>query len=418
MSAVPGLQPPWPASFPALVGAAKGRHPIELLADLRADANPDAQRLAREACTAPVRTPALRQGDGLALPHPLDAEWRFNADSADALLRRAIEATQPYDKIFLLGVPTVILAAAESAADRRFCVGCEDNIIGAGLAARLGDDPRFQDRSASDCAAAVVDPPWYPPIFAGLLGLAAAACQLGAAIFVGAPPLGVRPTSQAEREELLATTERLGLSWVDQEPESLSYRTPAFEAAAMQAAGVKLRLPAWRRGDLLIFRRDHILQASPFLPPPPAFELTLQGVRLRLLAHPAAGPDCIMPLVSGEVFPSVSMRTPGRARANLWTSGNRAFLCPPTATLAALQRLAADHGLWPRGLGSAGTEPPDPVSIDPIHLVAELARIAARDLAHTVALVGGSSWNRAANDARFLNGSAATFRQTLVGGAG
>lgn len=418
MSAVPGLSAPWPASFPGLVGAARGRHPIELLADLRSDASPDAQRLAREAGAVPVRTPALPQGDGLALPHPLDAEWRFCAETAHALVRRAVEATQPGDKIFLLGVPTVILAAAESAADRRFCVVCEDNVIGAGLAARVGDDPRFQDRASADCAAAVVDPPWYPPVFAGLLGMAASACCVGAAIFVGTPPLGVRPTSQAEREELLATAQRLGLSLADQEPESLIYRTPAFEAAAMQAAGLHLWLPAWRRGDLLAFRRDHIRRGPALLPPPPAFELTLQGVRLRLLSTPVAGPDRIVPLVNGEVFPSVSTRTPGRARANLWTSGNRAFICPTAATLAALQRLAADHDLWPNGLGPEGTESEDSASIDPIQLVAEIARIAARDLAHMVALVGGLSWNRAANDARFLNGSAATFRQTLAGGAG
>jgi len=418
LSAALGLTVPWPESFSALVAAAKGRHPIELLEDLRDDASPDAQRISGEACAAPVFTPALPQGEGLALPHPLDAEWRFCAETARALVRRAVAATQPGDKILLLGVPTVILAAAASAADRRFCVACEDNIIGAGLAARLASEPRFQDRLAADCAAAIVDPPWYPPVFASLLGLAATACRLDAAIFVGTPPLGVRPTSEMEREELLATAGRLGLSLFDQASEALTYRTPAFEAAAMQAAGLHLWLPTWRRGDLLVFRHAEI-RSGPALPPaPPAFELTLHGVRLRLLAQPAPGPDRIVPLVNGEVFPSVSTRTPGRARANLWTSGNRAFSCPPAATLAALQILAAEHDLWPKGLDPGGTGAQDPTSIDPIHLVAELARIAARDLAHTAALVGGSSWNRAANDARFLNGSAATFRRTLAGVAG
>jgi hypothetical protein len=62
-----------------------------------------------------------------------------------------------------------------------------------------------------------------------------------------------------------------------------------------------------------------------------------------------------------------------------------------------------------------GKESVDSTSIDPIHLIPELARIAARDHAHMAALVGVSSWNQAANDARFLNGSAATFRQTLLG---
>jgi hypothetical protein len=400
------------------VAAAKGRHPIELLADLRDEQSAGAQRLAGEAGAVPLFTPALQQGEGLALPHPLDAEWRFCAETARSLVRQAVAATRPGDKILLLGVPIVILAAVESTADRRFCVACEDNIIGVGLAARLGDDPRFQDRVAVNCAAAIVDPPWYPPVFAGLLGLAATACSLDAAIFVGTPPLGVRPTSEMERQELLATAGRLGLTLVEQASEALTYRTPAFEAAAMQAAGLHLWLPTWRRGDLLVFRRAEIRVGPPLPPAPPAFELTLHGVRLRLLAQPAPGLDRIAPLVNGEVFPSVSTRTPGRARANLWTSGNRAFSCPPAATLAALQLLAAEHDLWPKGLDPARTEAQDSTPIDPIHLVAELARIAARDLAHSVALIGGSSWDRAANDARFLNGSAATFRRTLAGAAG
>ncbi len=418
MSAAPGLPAPWPASFPELVATAKGRHPIELLADLRGDSSPDAQRLALEAAAIPVRPPALPQGEGLALPHPLDAEWRFSAETARELVTRAVDTTRPGDKIYLLGVPTVILAAVESPADRRFCVACEDNVIGAGLAARIAADPRFRDREAADCAGAIVDPPWYPPVFAGLLGLATAACRLGGVVFIGTPPLGVRPTSEAEREELRATAARLGLEHLTTGPEELTYRTPAFEAAAMQAASLHLWLPTWRRGDLLVFRRDEVRE-RPMLPPaPPAFELTLQGVRLRLLARPVAGPDRIVPLVNGEVFPSVSTRTPGRGGANLWTSGNRAFICPPAATLTAMQAIAAKQDLWPKGLDPTGIKSGDSTSVDPIHLLAELARIAARDLAHTAALVGGSSWNRAANDARFLNGSAATFRRTLAGAAG
>ncbi|MBI1198712.1 MAG: hypothetical protein GC203_12690 [Phenylobacterium sp.] len=418
MSAAPGLSTPWTASFPALVAAAKGRHPIELLADLQGEQSLSAQRLAGEAGAVPLFTPPLPQGEGLALPHPLDAEWRFCAETARGLVRRAVAVTRPGDKVLLLGVPTVILAAAESAADRRFCVAYEDNIIGVGLAARLGEDPRFQDPVAADCAAAIVDPPWYPPVFAGLLGMAATGCSQDAAIFVGTPPLGVRPTSETERAELLATADQLGLSLVDQASESLTYRTPAFEAAAMQAAGVHLWLPTWRRGDLLVFRRGEIRVGPPLPTAPPAFELTLHGVRLRLLAQPAPAPDGIVPLVNGEVFPSVSTRVSGRAQANLWTSGNRAFSCPPAATLTALQLLAAEHDLWPKGLDPARTETRDSTPIDPIHLVAELARIAARDLAHSATLVGGSSWDRTANDARFLNGSATMFRRTLAGAAG
>jgi len=415
VSAFQGIPPAWAPSFPDLVGSSRGRHPIELLAELTGDRSAVAQRLAREASVIPVRQSPMPQGDGLALPHPLDSEWRFNADTAHGLVMRTIEATKPGDTILLLGVPTVVLAAAETDADRSFVVACEENIIGVGLMARIACDPRFQDPVAANCAAAIVDPPWYPKMFAGLLGQAAAACRVGGTLFIGAPPLGVRPTSEVERHEALATAADIGLALVIESPEKLVYRTPAFEQAAMEAAGLRLQLPTWRHGDLLVFRKDRSGR-SPALPPaPPAFELTLNGIRLRLLAGPTTASKLITPIAKDEVFPSVSTRAPGRAGANLWTSGNRAFRCPPAATLTALQLLAAENDLWPKRLGPMGKESVDSTSIDPIHLIPELARIAARDHAHMAALVGVSSWNQAANDARFLNGSAATFRQTLLG---
>lgn len=419
MSAMPSASPVWPAAFADLVAEAHGRHPIELLGDLQADPSPDARRLAAEARAIPDYSPVFPQGNGLALPHPLDAEWRFSEDTARALLERAVAATQRGDAILLLGVPTLVLAAAESKADRRFCAACEENIIGAGLAALTASDSRFEPRNLTTVyAAAIVDPPWYPTIFASLLGQAAGACRQGGLIFASAPPMGVRPTSAAERVELQAHAANLGLVLIETEPEALTYRTPAFEAAAMQAAGLSLALPLWRGGDLLVFRREQ-LRGIPGLPAAPAaFELTLEGVRLRLLASGGNDVDRVEPLVDGEVLPSVSTRTPWRARANLWTSGNRAFVCPPAATLAAMQALAVERDLWPKGLDPKGTEDVDSTSIDAIQLVSELAGIVARDLAHMAALVGVSSWDRAANDARFLNGSATTFQQALRGGGG
>jgi hypothetical protein len=402
-------------TFPELVAESHGRHPIELFAELSAATDPAAQRLCDEATAMPASAQELPQGEGLALPHPLDAEWRFSATTASELLRRALAVTNPGDAILLLSVPTVVLAALHSDADRRFVVISEANVIGAELSTITAVDPRFGPAGPTGCLAAIVDPPWYPAVFAALVGRAAAECQIGAQIFVGAPSLGVRPTSDAERHSTLIAAASTGLLHLETDPEALAYRTPAFEMAAMRAAGLNLALPAWRRGDLLVFQKHQsgVVTALPHAVP--AFELTLQGVRLRLIAQPGDGGTAIVAITPDEVFPSVSARSKGRARANLWTSSNRAFVCPPLATLGAMQQLAARHDLWPKGLDAVGSAASDSSPIDPVHLVDDLARIASRDLAHTKALVGGSSWNRAANDARYLNGSAATFRQTLLG---
>ncbi len=404
-------------SFAEVVAGAGGRHPIDVLAALNAGAGADASRLAAEAATPPPAL-VLAQGDGLAMPHPLDAEWRFDDVTADALLARAVDLTQAGDAVLLLGVPTVVLAAARSEAARRFVVACEDNVIGAALDARLAADARFVRAAPDGCAAAIVDPPWYPAVFDALLTQAGAACREGGWVLVGAPSPGVRPTAADERVASLATAAAARLSLVADERDALTYRTPAFELAAMRACGVSAWLPSWRRGDLLCFKKTGLGMARPLPAAHPAFELTIEGVRLRLIADPAVPATPLTPLVSGEVFPSVSARAVGRDRANFWTSGNRAFACDPRATLHAMLALAARNGLWPKGLDSAGIGSRDPLSIDPIQLADELARIAARDLAQAAMLVGVSSWDRSVNDARFLNGSSTAFRRNLLGAPG
>lgn len=403
-------------SFPELVASAHGRHPIEILDALRLDASATARRLMQEACSEPMRSMAFAQGAGLSLPHPLDVEWRFTDEAAADLLAGAVASTRAGDAILLFGVPTVVLAALRNLDDRRFVIVNEDNIIGAELVARFRDDKRFTGAPPNSCQAAILDPPWYPAVFVNLLARAATWCQAGARLFVSAPPIGVRPTSALERQDALASAARAGLTFLEGQAESLSYRTPAFEAAAMGAAGITMPLPAWRRGDFLMFtKRVSGEPADPIAARAPSFELTLEGVRLRLLAIPATSSNAIEPLVSGEIFPSVSNRALGRHRANLWTSGNRAYICPPAQTLLAMQRLAAERGLWPKGLSPQGTDGVDLTGVDPIHLIEELARIAARDLSHTAMLVGETSWNRASNDARFLNNSASTFQKALLG---
>jgi len=120
-------------------------------------------------------------------------------------------------------------------------------------------------------------------------------------------------------------------------------------------------------------------------------------------------------LVAGEVFPSVSMRAAGRKCANLWTSGNRAFACDPVPTLAAMQGLAAEFGLWPKGLNNSRITPQIRREVASIQSVDDLTRIVSRDRAHMAELVGEASWDRSVNDARFLNGSSGAFHQALRG---
>jgi hypothetical protein len=135
--------------------------------------------------------------------------------------------------------------------------------------------------------------------------------------------------------------------------------------------------------------------------------VTLLGVRLRLLnvAQERATTD-LVPIHSGEVFPTVSMRAPRRSEAVLWTSGNRAFSVEHKACLAALMTIAEDRRLLPEGLYPELLPVRNPKTIDRISpLIQKLLELAEREFAEATNLLGSEAWETAANDARFLSDS-------------
>jgi hypothetical protein len=403
------------ATFSELILATGGRHPTELLEFLRGLDEPDPalrrhlRRLIDDATTG-VAGNGHPQGAGLALPHPMDCEWRFTDGTADDLLDAAGNATKPGDTILLMGVPSVVIAASRSNHDRRFLVVGEHNVISDGLHNLTACDSRFEHgypvkRSA---AAAILDPPWYPDHFCNMLADAASNCAIGAHIFVSAPSASVRPSIPEDIKLIDGMAARCGLDLVGHSTGKLKYRTPFFEMNALRAAGIGAWLPEWRRGDERIYRKSG--QGGPRdskLPDRSGFEVTIAGVRLRLLDVAAGlGTADLAPIHPGEIFPSVSMRAPRRSEAMLWTSGNRAFSVEHAACLAALATIAVDRRLLPEGLYPKISVPRNPEAIDRIdRLIQKLLELAEREFAEATNVLGSDAWETAANDARFLSDS-------------
>jgi hypothetical protein len=415
------------AGFQQLIATAGGRHPIELLAGLKTLAcgsgtlAPKALQFCLEAeALEPARFAA--QGDGLPLPHPLDFEWRFTDTTADDLIARSAAVTQPGDPIVLLGVPSVVVAAARSHHDRAFCVLMERNAVGTTIQGLVQGDRRFTFGSRPHSAgAAVVDPPWYPGPLSDLLALAVAQCRDGAQVLMSAPPLGLRAGGAEERKKLLEMARGLGLELREQQPAALRYRSPAFELAALRAAEVGMWLPDWRTGDLFTLsvagqpqRPSNKLRARP------TFELTLGGVRVRIQAErPVGATEELRAVHVGEVLPSVSARDPRRVEGNLWTSGNRVFSIDPKTGLHALVTMAKVQNLWPKRLDSPGTDLGNLGSIDRVELlIHQLDDVIVRESLQMAQLVGDAAWAKSVSDARFLNGSANAFLESLRGISG
>ena len=401
-------------SFERLVADAAGLFPTEVLRFLeakRSDAKINVALI--DSMIAEARTDSARgnlpQGDGLALPHPLDAEWRFTDATSQQLLDSVVAASGPSDMILLIGVPSVALAAARRDDDRRYLVWGEHNIITDGVMRRTASDRRFRHDRVGDCkaVAAIIDPPWYLSQFQEMLGQASLHCRVGGLILVSTPGVGVRPGIREDLALIAEAASEAGLDLSGQEESGLVYRTPLFELNAMRAAGIGAWLPEWRRGNLLKYRKRSSGRIWPAAHKTPAFELTLDGIRIRLLGwENNDGSGDIVPLNSGEIFPSVSMRAPRRAEAVLWTSGNRAFKAPRRLTLTAMLEIAARREVLPKGLEGKHSQIKNDCPIDAVEqLIQKLFDLADRESAEAASLLGSSAWERSANDARFLDAS-------------
>jgi len=398
-------------SFQDLVVGARGRFPTEVLQFLeRRRMGSGINDSIVDAMIAEARTASqgngLPQGRGLALPHPMDAEWRFTEKTAEKLLRAAVAVTQPGDSILLMGVPSVVLAAVRSPDDRKYFVCGEQNIIAHELIQITSADARFCHFTANrlDAAAAILDPPWYVDQFRAMLSQASHHCRTGAHIFASAPAEHVRPGILEDLIRIAEVATKSGLELEGENAAALTYRTPFFEINALRASGVRAWLPDWRRGNLTTYRKRAAGRRWKTVAKRPAFELTLSGIRLRLLGWDDDLQVEFSPLYEGEIFPSVSARAPRRAEATLWTSGNRAFNSPKGLTLAAMLEIANERRLLPKRLEPELFRCRNRYPIDAVTaLILKVTELADREQVEAALLIGSAAWEKSASDARFLN---------------
>ena len=112
----------------------------------------------------------------------------------------------------------------------------------------------------------------------------------------------------------------------------LSYAMPFFERNALRAAGFAHVAPNWRRGDLLIFERTGDSLSGPMNPithSPEWAQADIRGATIwvRSKDQPGFIDPRLVPLVPGDVLPTVSRRDGRREAADVWTAGNRIYRC-------------------------------------------------------------------------------------------
>jgi hypothetical protein len=183
-------------------------------------------------------------------------------------------------------------------------------------------------------------------------------------VLLSFPPIGTRPGIEEEWRRTEKFAEELGLTVREKSP-SLKYLSPPFEQNALRAARHQYVQPDWRPGVLVVFQKiGQCCEPRPTNHNSHAewTEQSLLGVRWRF--RPQQQPVECRPLlveaVAEDILDSVSRRDPRRARADVWTSGNRIFASPDTHSLELITKALAS-GTRPdtflsEGLGRKLTE--------------------------------------------------------------
>ena len=281
---------------------------------------------------------------GLPTPHPLSSEWRFTRRTSADLLSRVTDTAGRESVVALLSTPSVYFLAAARTERRKFVLLDDKRSLADRTPVSANGnvfrccDMRRDRTDLHPVDTVLADPPWYREDVLGFLGAASEICARGGTVFLGFASEGTRPGIAAERDLIVENAHRMGLTLMGMEPLALSYATPFFEHNALRASQFRYIPATWRRGDLLEFRKvggGHTVELSQSWEPCPWTEVQVGGVELRIRNDDREGfaDPRLIPLVNGDILPSVSRRDPLGKLADVWMTGNRVYRCEGKTTL-------------------------------------------------------------------------------------
>jgi hypothetical protein len=183
----------------------------------------------------------------------------------------------------------------------------------------------------------IADPPWYPEYYKSFLWAASEACTTNGHVLLSVPPEGIRPGIKDELRDIFNFVDNAGFSCIGYEKKAVTYNMPQFERNALKAAGINNISIDWRTADLAILTKTKPISTSR-----PIFEkkekwseIILDSIVIRVKEKDFSEfkDPTLIPLVDGEIFPSISRRNSKRDLIDVWTSGNRVYLCEGTHIL-------------------------------------------------------------------------------------
>lgn len=321
--------------FCELVARCEGAFPIEVLSTLKELErsgllrSENIQRL-QPRLASPVVDPCSQQ-ETLPEPHPADFDWRFSPSTRADLISLVGAQTSRNGRVLLLCAPTLLLPL-QSAAVKPTLIDHNEKTIQA-LKKSASADAIVADIFESELPlpehsfeVCVIDPPWYPEHYRSCLVHAIRALQMHGTAFMSLLPPLTRPTAIADRRSIMQEAISLGFDLITTNAGRLRYEVPLFERAALRAHSIDC--DAWRRGDLVVFRKVMESTVARTSEKPAERWLTfLVGsiqVKLRQRETKLSGFSA-EPIGHPKPLDTVSRRFPRRNEIDAWNSRNIAY---------------------------------------------------------------------------------------------
>ncbi len=333
--------------FSSLVCSLPGVYPFEVLLSVRRLVKKgmvgeatlrritvDAEREAR------LKRPPKKDGPPYS-PHPLDFEWIFAEPTITDLSRLCVSLSKAQDVIALLGVPSLYAYFSSKKLNRRFLLFNRSSVdIGRSKHnfKSIPCDLRYYSIAMRSIASVVLmDSPWYADYVHPFLWNASRICRKHGHLLMVAPKVGTRPGMDAEWESTLKQSRRYGFMYLGLCSDHVLYETPYFERNALRASGIQNIPRSWRSADLAVFAkvRDSTCKGPSFRRARDCWTESRMGICVRLKGDLRSFKDPrLIPIIPGNILPSVSRRNTLRGLADVWTCGNRIFACKGTGVLS------------------------------------------------------------------------------------
>lgn len=333
------------SDFFNLVKCAKGIHPLEIVNSLK---RLKCMNLLSEEKYFEIDKSKCAEAEkyniyAKPVAHFLDSDWRFSEKGVQVLVQNVKKYIKKGQTIIFLGVPTLFKYFVNEYPQFYNYVFLDRNANKHIGSMELSENVIVVDSDVSklkdynvQADIVIMDPPWYLECYKLFMNIAYLISNPNAIVLSVMPPITTRPTVKDEYEKLEEYLKELGICIIEYKSNVIEYQMPPFERNTLRINGIVNIPDNWRTGDLLIAIKklqiaDQRLLIHQINNDKMWWEFDCGTVRIKYCIPNelkiTSGFIELRSIYEGDIYPSVSRRFKGNTAINVWTSGNRVYIC-------------------------------------------------------------------------------------------